>query len=156
MTSPKKFSLEELSQLSGIPRRSIRWYIQQQLVDKPEGLNRGAYYLEKHLDQLLLIRKWQENGLSLSHIRDILKGTNTNLLPPHPRRAGEIQIYSHILLDGGIELVIDPKEAELDTPQIQTLIRTVLEFLKTIRAERDEEKKESAPIVEKDRKEEQE
>lgn len=145
MNSSQKFSIDELSQLSGISRRSIRWYIQQKLIDRPEGLNCGAYYLRKHLDQLLLIRKWQENGLNLRKIRNILRGTHTAILPPKPRHTGEVETFKHILLARGVELVIDPKEAELNTPQVQLVIRAILDFLELARTAVENTKKEHPP-----------
>ena len=43
MEIKKKFSLEELSELTGISRRTIRFYIQKGLMNGPEGEKRGAY-----------------------------------------------------------------------------------------------------------------
>ena len=43
METKKKFSLEELSELTGISRRTIRFYIQKGLMNGPEGEKRGAY-----------------------------------------------------------------------------------------------------------------
>ena len=156
METEKHFTLEELSQLSGTPRRSIRWYIQQQLVDKPEGLNRGAYYLPRHLEQLITIRKWQEAGLSLNRIREIMGGSEGGILPPHPKRPGEVHVFSHILLARGVTLVIDPQEAKISTKQLQLLIKNILHMLQEENQnDTDEEKeKKEMDIVEEIKKEE--
>ena len=55
MEIKKKFSLEELSELTGISRRTIRFYIQKGLMNGPEGEKRGAYYTTEHLEDLLRI-----------------------------------------------------------------------------------------------------
>jgi len=55
-----------------IPRRTTRYYIQIGLIDRPEGVGRGAHYTTRHLEQLLEIRKWQQVGLSLERIRELL------------------------------------------------------------------------------------
>ena len=47
METKKKFSLEELSELTGISRRTIRFYIQKGLMNGPEGEKRGAYRRRK-------------------------------------------------------------------------------------------------------------
>lgn len=38
----QKFTLDDLSRLVELPKRTIRYYIQQGLVDRPEGAKRGA------------------------------------------------------------------------------------------------------------------
>ncbi len=53
-------------------KRTVRYYIQKGLVDRPEGVGKGAFYSHTHLEQLLAIRKWKTAGLSLERIQDIL------------------------------------------------------------------------------------
>ena len=60
MEIKKKFSLEELSELTGISRRTIRFYIQKGLMNGPEGEKRGAYYTTEHLEDLLRIKRMTE------------------------------------------------------------------------------------------------
>ena len=62
------YSLQELAALVELPERTVRYYIQLGLVDRPEGETRAARYGERHLEQLLEIRKWQRAGLSLERI----------------------------------------------------------------------------------------
>ena len=77
------FALDELAGLVDLPRRTVRYYIQIGLVDRPEGAGRGARYTTRHLDQLLEIRKWQRAGLSLERIRELLKpDADTASMPP--------------------------------------------------------------------------
>ena len=71
-TQPPTYSIDELATLSVMPRRTVRYYIQQGLVDRPIGEKRAAYYTALHLEQLLSIRKWQRAGLSLDRIRELL------------------------------------------------------------------------------------
>jgi len=58
-----------LSTLAEITPRTVRFYIAQGLLDRPEGEKRGAHYLRKYLEQLLLIRRWTDAGLSLDRVR---------------------------------------------------------------------------------------
>jgi DNA-binding transcriptional MerR regulator len=73
-TPAPSYSIDELAALAELPRRTVRYYIQQGLVDRPIGEKRAAYYTATHLEQLLTIRKWQHAGLSLDRIREILAG----------------------------------------------------------------------------------
>lgn len=69
MEIKKKFSLEELSELTGISRRTIRFYIQKGLMNGPEGEKRGAYYTTEHLEDLLRIKRMTEKHIPLNEIR---------------------------------------------------------------------------------------
>lgn len=59
MNESKTFTLEEIATLSELPRRTVRYYIQSGLIDRPQGVGKGAYYTQHHVEQLLLVRKWQ-------------------------------------------------------------------------------------------------
>jgi len=130
-----RLSLDELCVLADTPRRTVRYYIQEGLVDRPEGAKRGAYYTRDHLGQLLTIRKWQRAGLSLERIRELVAGAaGAEALPPErPRRPGEVSLRSHIALAPGVELVVEPDSAELSPEQVRRLARqaaTLLDELK--------------------------
>ena len=43
MKHEKTYTLDELSSLTAVPKRTIRFYVQSGLVPKPEGANRGAF-----------------------------------------------------------------------------------------------------------------
>ena len=63
--SIRTYSLDELCTLSELPKRTVRYYIQLGLVDRPVGETRAAHYSVRQLEQLLLIRKWSQAGVSL-------------------------------------------------------------------------------------------
>lgn len=121
----ERFSLDELAALADLPQRTLRFYIQEGLVDRPEGAKRGAFYTRVHLEQLLTIRKWQRVGLSLERIRELVAGhgDDTGLPPERPRRPGDVTVWSHILLRPGVELVIEPSEAGLTSEQVRAFAR---------------------------------
>jgi DNA-binding transcriptional MerR regulator len=126
------FSIDQLSSLTETPRRTVRYYIQQGLVDRPEGSKRGSFYTTRHLEQLLEIRKWQRAGLSLERIRDLLVVPDDGelLVPPLRRRPGDVAVRSHVLIRPGVELVIDPDEAEMTPEQVRALVRKASDLLK--------------------------
>ena len=125
MNKDKRYSLDELATLTGVNRRTVRYYIQQGLLDRPEGAKRGAYYTQRHLEQLLEIRKWQRAGLSLERIRELLAGPEGVEPPPRRRRPGEVSVLSHIHLGDGLTLVVDPEAAHLSPEQIRALAREI-------------------------------
>ena len=127
--SERTFNLEELSQLTGQSMRSIRYYIQIGLLEKPTGVGRGAHYTSKHLNQLLEIRKWQQAGLSLERIQALLQAPESvDLLPPKPeRKSGSLEVWSHLVIADGIELMIDPRRADLSPQQVKVLAQAVME-----------------------------
>ena len=84
MDEPKAFTLDDISALAELPRRTVRYYIQSGLIDRPQGVGKGAYYTQSHVEQLLLVRKWQLAGLSLERIGELLKQQAAGPLPPTP------------------------------------------------------------------------
>ena len=127
----KRYTLDELCRLLGISARTARYYIQEGLVDRPEGQKRGAYYLEKHLRQLQQIQEWQGAGYSLDRIRQLLDEGVTpadTLLTLTPRR-GDVQVVSRIHIAPGVELSINPEQAGLSPEQTRTLYRQIGEIV---------------------------
>lgn len=129
-----RFSLDELCALTDTPRRTVRYYIQVGLVDRPHGAKRGAYYTRKHLEQLLEIRKWQRAGLSLDRIRELVaEPVDASAVPPgRPRQPGDVAVWSRVLLAPGVELHIEPAEARLSPEQVRALARETMELIQRI------------------------
>jgi DNA-binding transcriptional MerR regulator len=111
MNESKTFTLDEIAALAELPRRTVRYYIQSGLIDRPQGVGKGAYYTQRHVEQLLLVRKWQLAGLSLERIGELLKQQAAGPLPPTPRRAGTVEVWSHLVVADGVELTLEPGPA---------------------------------------------
>lgn len=126
---PKRFSLDALCKLTGLSVRTVRFYIQRGLVDRPEGEKRGAWYSERHLEQLLQIQKWSEAGLSLEAIARLMQG---DAPPVEAPRIGRIEVCSHLQVAEGVELVISPERAKLSPEQLRAFLRLVGDAYKTI------------------------
>ena len=67
-------SLAELAEESGIPARTVRFYIARGLLDGPEIAGRGASYGPAHLERLRKIRQLQQRGMTLADIARALGG----------------------------------------------------------------------------------
>lgn len=120
------YGFEELCALVELPARKIRYYIQMGLVDRPDGLNRGAKYSAIHVEQLLSIKKWQNAGLSLERIRELLHG-DPNDLPPKRQTAGTIEIWSRLQVAQGIELNVEAGTSGLSPEELRAFFRKVMD-----------------------------
>ena len=69
----KRYTIQELSELTGFSRRTIRYYIQEGLLEPPAGRGRGGFYYDSHLKKLSKIRQLQNQGLKLGSIAQILQ-----------------------------------------------------------------------------------
>jgi DNA-binding transcriptional MerR regulator len=118
------FGIDELCSLTGVARRTVRFYTQKGLLDPPEGERRGAYYTRRHLEQLLLIRKWQTAGVSLERIGRLLRGEEAGL-PPAPE-PGTIEVWSRVTLRPGLEVHLEPGRLGLAPEQARELIQRLL------------------------------
>jgi DNA-binding transcriptional MerR regulator len=72
-----RYLIEELCRLTGFSRRTVRYYVQEGLVDPPAGRGRGGYYSDLHATQLARIRRLQEQGYRLEAIRGMLATPDT-------------------------------------------------------------------------------
>lgn len=126
-------NLDDLATLTDLTLRTIRYYIQQGLVDRPIGEKRAAYYTARHVDQLLTIRKWQAAGVSLGRIREILQEPPSGLLPPpRPRGPGTVEVWSHIVIADGVEITLEPGRAGLSPEAVRILARNVMALYQKI------------------------
>lgn len=126
----KAFSLDELCLLTDCSKRTVRYYIQLGLVSRPVGETRAAQYTDKHLTQLLRIKKLSKDGVSLDRIRDILAGEEAPV-PPRRRHPGTIEVHSHIYVAPGIEIQIEPEEAGMSPEQLRAFVREIAKLAGT-------------------------
>jgi DNA-binding transcriptional MerR regulator len=69
-----RYGIEELADLGGVTRRTVRYYVQEGLLPPPLGLGRGRHYGEQHLERLLKVKALQEQGMPLAAIREAIDG----------------------------------------------------------------------------------
>lgn len=136
MKTKKHYTMKELSTLVDMTARNIRFYIQQGAVDKPHGQNKGAYYTETHIQQLLTVIKYKDAGVSLERIAQIIHEEGTSPKVDYKIKPGNIEVMSRIHLMDGLELTINPERSGLTQQDIRTLSRTILETIETIQKEK--------------------
>jgi len=127
-----ELSLDDLASLTGVTPRTVRFYIQQGLVSRPEGAKRGAFYLQRHVEQLLMIRRWTDAGLSLDRIRELIAGAPADP-PPRAASAGSVEVWSRVTLADGLEVHLEPGRAGLSPAQVRALVRAVTEAYREVR-----------------------
>ncbi len=121
-----RYSIGELERSTGIQRRTIHFYVQNGIVDKPEGSKRGSYYTRTHLSQLLMVLKLRERGIGLQGIRQRIQSEDVSVLPP-ARAPGTIAVYSGLLVADGIEVTVDTERAKLAPEQMRAFFKAVRE-----------------------------
>jgi len=132
------FSLEELCTLVEMNKRKIRFYMQKGLVDRPEGTGKGAHYTHRHLEQLLIIRKWKSAGLSLDRIQELMiddDQLSEPVPPPRRKQTGDIEVWSHLYIQDGIELHFESQRSNLTPEQVRALCREIMKQFEKIKSE---------------------
>jgi DNA-binding transcriptional MerR regulator len=79
-------TLADVADASGIPARTIRFYIARGILDGPVKAGRGASYTERHVARLEEIKKLQARGRTLSEIAGAMGSGSPDsaLAPPTP------------------------------------------------------------------------
>jgi DNA-binding transcriptional MerR regulator len=69
MAPSGKYTAADLARLGGVSLRTVRFYVQEGLVDPPFGRGPGPHFGERHLHQLRRTRALQAAGLDNAAIR---------------------------------------------------------------------------------------
>lgn len=105
MSDARVYGIEELAELGGVTRRTVRYYVQEGLLPAPRGVGRGRHYGPEHLARLLEVKAMQERGESLEAIlRAFEGGPGRQELAPSPQVRREV--VTRIVLAGGLELIV--------------------------------------------------
>jgi len=109
MTDEPRYAIGDLADLGGVSRRTVRYYVQENLLPAPLGVGRGNHYGRAHLDRLLKVKALQEAGRTLDEIRREIQPRRQRIeleaaaleLPPLPRA-----LWRRLTLAPGVELHI--------------------------------------------------
>lgn len=69
MSEEKQYTIDELTRMTGVSRRTVRFYVQRGLLPPPAGRGRGHHYCEEHLEGILRIQDLKREGKSLADIK---------------------------------------------------------------------------------------
>ena len=121
----KRYRIEELAELTGYSVRTIRYYIQEGLLDPPPGRGRGGYYFDSHLQTLREIKALQEQGLKLSSIQEVLhKGER-------PGISHERDLWVRYPIQPGIEIHIRREVENQERRNVLEIIRIARSIFKS-------------------------
>ena len=126
---PTRYNIHDLA---SVPTRTVRFYIAEGLIDRPFGAKRGAWYEDRHLQQLLLIRRWTDAGLSLERVRELQAGSPEEA-PPRPVKPGMVEVWSRITLADGVEIQVEPGRAGMTPEQVRAFIQDVTAAYRRVR-----------------------
>lgn len=119
------FTFDELCALSGLSSRTLRYYTQIGLIDKPVGQTRAAHYTPLHLEKALRVKQLSDSGISLERIRDVLSGESAPI-PTRIKKPGHIEVKTHLWIADGVELQISPESAHLSPEQLRAFLQNVM------------------------------
>jgi DNA-binding transcriptional MerR regulator len=100
VTSETRYNVDELADLGGVSRRTVRFYLREGLLPAPLGVGRGPHYNDEHLRRLLRLRELQEQGLTLAAIQAVLTKGRGPAAAAAPKRSA----YVRLELAPGLEL----------------------------------------------------
>jgi DNA-binding transcriptional MerR regulator len=123
-STPTRYNIHDLATMASVPTRTVRFYIAEGLIDRPHGAKRGAWYEDRHLQQLLLIRRWTDAGLSLDRVRELQAGSPEEA-PPRPVKPGMVEVWSRVTLADGLEVQLEPGRADMTPEQVRAFIQEV-------------------------------
>lgn len=126
ITEPQ-YSIGQLAELADVSRRTVHFYVQQELIDPPEGRGRGSFYTARHLEQLQRVLKLQREGLPLRRIQSMSESVQVRAASATPDRA----LVMRLAVAPGItlELAAGPG-GEIPTPeQLKELAQRCAEIL---------------------------
>ena len=117
MSEENEISIEQLEEITGVPRRNIRYLISEGVVSEPHGQKRWARYGPEHINALQIYAEMKKSGVSsLDIIRSKILDAAEDLPP--------------LLLKeiDGVEIKID--QATLQKMGVENLIKEITETIR--------------------------
>ena len=127
----EELTLADLAESSGLPARTIRFYIARGLLDGPVKSGRAAAYTSEHLARLEKIKELQAKGRMLSEIGRSLGGE-----APEKRAAPPTAWWQHAISDDVVILTL-ADASPWRTKQIRGAIE---EFARSLHSASDEKR----------------
>lgn len=134
-----EYSIQQLSEQTSLPRRTIHFYVQQGLMPPPDGAGVGTRYFDKHLMCLRLITLLKRGGYRLDEIRSRLQGMDETemstlildldvLAAPAPVFLPTSQPFAHYGLPAGMTLLVPASLNSVERQKLAELLKAVSEI----------------------------
>lgn len=75
------FNLVDLARKADVSLRQVRYLVSLKLVPPPKGGRKDAYYTQEHLDAILRVKSFEEQGVRLQAIPLLIDAMPTTLTP---------------------------------------------------------------------------
>jgi DNA-binding transcriptional MerR regulator len=131
------YSIQELSEQTNLPRRTIHFYVQQGILPPPEGAGVGTRYADEHILCLKIIPLLRRKGLKLDDIRVRLNGLNEAGLkvlyeeayePMPPQLLPVSQPFAHYQFPAGMTLTVPSTLTPSERKKLSELLKAVNEI----------------------------
>lgn len=117
MSEENEISIEQLEEITGVPRRNIRYLISEGVVSEPHGQKRWARYGPEHINALQIYAEMKKSGVSsLDIIRSKILNAAEDLSP---------LVLNNI---DGVEIKID--QAAIHKMGVENLIKEITETIR--------------------------
>jgi len=121
-----RYTIDELGEKTGFSRRTIRYYVQEGLIDPPAGRGRGGFYNDSHVAKLLRIKAQQDLGFKLSEIADLSRTVGSEVVEAAPAP----QTWVHYQVAPGVELHVSRDVEREETRKVLELLRVARSIMK--------------------------
>lgn len=121
-----RYTIDELVERTGFTRRTIRYYVQEGLIEPPAGRGRGGFYNDSHLAKLLRIKSQQDMGFSLARIAQL----NRSIEPEVVQAAPSAQPWVRYQVAPGVELHISRDVERREAHRVLELLRAARAIMK--------------------------
>lgn len=101
------YNIEALGKLTGLNRRTIRYYIQRGVLQKPYGGGRGHYYTGEHVKRIRELQQLRKQGIPLEKMRELFASPSEASQSFEIFSApltGEEEIWHRVVIGDGIEI----------------------------------------------------
>ena len=124
---PPEYSIGQLTDLGAVSRRTVHFYVQQGLIDPPEGRGRGSYYTARHLEQLQRVLVLQREGLPLRRIQAMPEEAQLESVAGVPGR--ELVMRLAVAPGVTLELALGSGDEMPDAEQLKELAQSCARVL---------------------------
>jgi DNA-binding transcriptional MerR regulator len=118
-----------------VSRRTIRYFVQEGLLQEPYGRGRGKHYGPEHLQRLREIRDLQKKGLSLSEVRDWLARCGRPKAAAEAARGAVVQrpvsAWTRLEVLPGVELHVSGRYRAPSARRLEELVEWCRQSLRT-------------------------
>ena len=128
-----KYKISELAEAAGVTVRTIRYYVSKGLLTPPKEDGLYSYYSEINLNELKLIKAYQEKFLQHNVIREKLLNGETDIdidIKVDNQKKDKEFLYRKVHVVPGIELSI--RDDVLNQEKIETLVGYIKKLINNI------------------------